>query len=946
MGLGTTGLWAQGLRFQRHGHSSATPLRSALCLQEGPKGFIWVGGHEGLFRYDGDLLRSYVPSDPTVSDTVTALGLGPDGLLWTGHEDGRLCRLSGDSLRPVSLPERLPRARITGLHSDSAGVLWVATYGAGIFACRGDQLWHFTQAEGLLGDEVYDLAPDAQGRIWVATDRGINRLWLAQGQPRLDTLPTALPDPLVLSLCPDPLGGMWLGTYARGPVYLEPGGAVVHALPASEAWSYGPVLSLLPLGQEVWVGSRASGLLILSRRTLQLRDRYDRTHRFGNRRVYDMHQDRFGNVWLSGEKEPLLSVYPYLSAVGGEENIRCLLALPDGHRYLATNDGLYVLSGYGASPVPVTGVDWAGAGGVISLYQDHRGWVWAGTYGGGIYGRSPGQTAWRAYGRAEGLPDGSILSIASNGEALWVATLAGVAYLPLDGADRFIPLDRTRSPALDYVYQIKAAPDGSLWFATDGGGLVHRDRSGTFRVFGEKEGIPPVIYSISLDDQGHLWAGSPDTVLIHWDGQTFQRYGPSEGLRATDLTSVIGDGQGRILVVHQGGIDVLDQTRETFSYFGAEWGLENLDPDLNAYARDAEGVIWLGTQAGLLRYLPPPAGELTQPVTQLDAVWIYLSERVDTSLHVFPYEDRHLTFAYTGLWYREPEAVGYEHQLEGYDPAWVATRDRKVTFPRLSPGTYTFRVRAAINGQFEQATVASYRFRIQRPFWQTYWFWGLVLLLVTGGFLAAIRQREGRLRQQAHLEQERIRFQFETLRSQVNPHFLFNSFNTLISLIEDEPRQAVSYANQLSDLFRNMLAFRERDLLALKEELAVLRTYFSLQQQRYGANLRLDLDIPEAYQAHQLPPLTLQLLIENAIKHNVIARARPLTIRVGIVEEDYLEVSNPLQPKRQPERSTGMGLPTIRARYKILTDRTVKISQEDGYFAVRVPLLPPVRKPG
>jgi LytS/YehU family sensor histidine kinase len=202
-----------------------------------------------------------------------------------------------------------------------------------------------------------------------------------------------------------------------------------------------------------------------------------------------------------------------------------------------------------------------------------------------------------------------------------------------------------------------------------------------------------------------------------------------------------------------------------------------------------------------------------------------------------------------------------------------------------------------------------------------------------------MRTRERRLHQQARLEQEKIRFQFETLRNQVNPHFLFNSFNTLVSIIEDEPRAAVSYVNHLSDLFRNMLAYREKTLISLKEELALLETYVFLQQQRYGENLRLEIDLSPELMASLLPPLSLQMLIENAIKHNVISRRRPLTIRMFARGDQSLVIHNPLQQKRQAAPSTKLGLENIRKRYQLLGAGEVQVIHTESYFEVVVPLV-------
>ena len=184
-------------------------------------------------------------------------------------------------------------------------------------------------------------------------------------------------------------------------------------------------------------------------------------------------------------------------------------------------------------------------------------------------------------------------------------------------------------------------------------------------------------------------------------------------------------------------------------------------------------------------------------------------------------------------------------------------------------------------------------------------------------------------------EQERVRFAL--LRNQVNPHFLFNSFNTLITTIEEDPARAVEYTEQLSDFFRNIVTYRDKDVISLAEELNLLETYLYLQKKRYGDNLRLIM--PEVVPGNFLvPPLTLQLLMENAIKHNAVSRDTPLQVELTI-KEQYLEVKNNKNARMSKEKGAGMGLQNIVSRYGMLSNKPVII--EDGLesFSVSLPRL-------
>lgn len=188
------------------------------------------------------------------------------------------------------------------------------------------------------------------------------------------------------------------------------------------------------------------------------------------------------------------------------------------------------------------------------------------------------------------------------------------------------------------------------------------------------------------------------------------------------------------------------------------------------------------------------------------------------------------------------------------------------------------------------------------------------------------------------LEKSTYEAQYENLRSQVNPHFLFNSLNTLVSHVESNP-EAVSFIENLSDFLRYSLSNTGRELVPLKEEIQMLSKYKYLQQSRFGENLVINIDVDEVSQNTYIAPLALQMLVENAIKHNIISRDKPLSINIFISSNNYLSVENNLQKKIEPGRSTGIGLKNITNRYQYLTTRKVICIESSLKFKVSIPLV-------
>jgi Putative regulator of cell autolysis len=188
------------------------------------------------------------------------------------------------------------------------------------------------------------------------------------------------------------------------------------------------------------------------------------------------------------------------------------------------------------------------------------------------------------------------------------------------------------------------------------------------------------------------------------------------------------------------------------------------------------------------------------------------------------------------------------------------------------------------------------------------------------------------------LEKENLQAQYETLKTQVNPHFVFNSLNTLLTMVECNP-DAVKYVESLSDFLRYVLQTRDKEVVMLRDELTITNQYLIIQKGRFGEKLKILMDVPEAYYHYAIPPLALQMLLENAIKHNVISKDNVLDIRVYIEEKSYLVVENKINRKQEIENSTGIGLNNIRNRYLFLSGKEVKISEENGIFRVSLPLV-------
>ena len=187
------------------------------------------------------------------------------------------------------------------------------------------------------------------------------------------------------------------------------------------------------------------------------------------------------------------------------------------------------------------------------------------------------------------------------------------------------------------------------------------------------------------------------------------------------------------------------------------------------------------------------------------------------------------------------------------------------------------------------------------------------------------------------LREENLKYKYRNLKSQVNPHFQFNSLNTLSELVYDDAKKADDYIQKLSRIYRYILENEETDLISLKEELEFIQQYFNLQKARDNDKIFLEIDVHEEAE-FKIIPVSLQLLVENALKHNSMSRDKPLVVKI-YNSDDYIIVLNTIQRKNIIENSTKMGLSNLKERVRLIMDRELIVNEDINQFVVKLPII-------
>jgi ligand-binding sensor domain-containing protein len=923
-------------------------------LFKNTEGFIYAGTTNGLYTFDGKKFYKINFINAAAKDTVTAIFEDNKKQIWAGFKNGKIAKKINDKLQYVEPEEGTPKVAITAFLQDKQNNIWFATNGEGIYYFSKNHLYLINEEEGLSDKYIHALALADNGDVLAATDQGINICKVNGSKKSIEVIgpKNGLPDYYITAITPAGKDSFWIGLQEKGVCIYNHTTKQITIPPFVSNWNYGQVNSILSTQNNLWIGTYENSLLKLTSSNQILTKTFSSAADKNN--ITNLLQDNEGNIWMTSATELIYSSEDKLTLLPlydkkTYETIHTILSDHQNNIWAGTDGGLikYTLSGNKIESKNYRIKELNSKTDITGLYQDRYHNIWVSTMGEGIFVLDPLTGKYRNINENPLLKKASILSITGNGNTVCAGGLEGVATIfQLSDANKNITANYTFTNYNDipnignnYIHTVYKDRSGNIWFGTDGKGITVL-QNGKFIHYDKRNGLKDEhIYSFTEDVKGRIWFNTKDAGIYSYDGKTFKNYNADNGISDLKITSIKTDKLGNIIIVNEKGIDILNPETGNVSYLNNAQGIGAINTAIESVASDSSGNILLSTQNGIVIYSPVPK-TILQPQTIIKSVQLFLQNINKDSLHNFTHDEHAFTFDFTGLYYTNPDEVRYQYKLEGRDTAWIATKDESIPFPNLRPGKYTFHVRSSLNENFENASEATYTFTISSPFWKTWWF---ILLCIAGGALLMflyMRWRENNIKKLQQLQNEKIQFQFQVLRNQINPHFLFNSFNTLISTIEENPKNAVGYVDQLSEFFRNIVNYRDKDIISLGEEITLLNTYFYLQQKRYGDNLKLNINISEAEKKQMfIPPLTLQLLLENAIKHNAVSKETLLVIDLFVQDKSHLIMRNNVNPKLSPEAGTGMGLQNIINRYNILSKEAVVVNNEKEYFTVSLPAL-------
>lgn len=930
-----TRLCSQEFHFRQTPPFLEGDVRQIRLIFQSADQMIWLGTDKGAYSFDGRKYKLHPRPDHLVEE-VTAIEESPSGQLWAGYRDGYFHTIAIPGQNKNLRADSIGDASISQILFPSKEDVFIATYGKGLWKYREGNLSRITFQSLALIDDIYDALIDLNGRIWLATDDGI---WIYQFDKEESLIHLdrnrGLPDEIIAELALDNNGDVWIGLYDHGLArYVASSDSVIPLMPLQP--SSGSVIALVKgRSGDVWIGTEKSvSVYSISgpSHTIEIPDEC-------KERLETIHFDRNGNLWLASGNKLFMANTQLEYITPGISGIQAM-ALSNNKLWLGCEFGLYSLDINRHILTPYLVREKMN---ILSMYTDPSGLIWIGTFGQGLYIYSPEKNIFLHLTEKNKISNNSILNIDGRDKTVWLATLGGITEMKwkedplLDPIEIIDFLDKYNFPA-GYVYDVYADDAGKTWFGTDGKGLYYLDRDQlkalAFHTVSSSaaEDDLKTIYSITTDNNQTIWlSGSKGNILhIDSDGNLLQQIDAPQG----SINSLITSGKGEVLMIREGAIQISNPGGEIY-FFNESSGLDAFTPNINATVRDKNGSVWIADADRILHYIP--FQENTHRFVQMHIEAEspeFLSAREEVRLKP---DSNFLDIRFTGLWYEDPTNVRYRYMLEGHDQDWIYTREGRAVYSRLSQGTYTFIVAGSFTDDFSNVVPFKRRIVVLPPFYLRWWFIVGLSLLVGILMFTYIVERIKRIKKLHALEKEKTMLRLHAIQAQVNPHFLFNSFNTLSSIIEEDQEAAVNYVDQFSGFFRGVLMHREAELIRIEEEIEIVRNYTYILKKRYGQNLRIIEDIRSSN--GWIAPLSIQLLVENAIKHNVVSSEKPLTIFITI-DDQWVTIANSLQPKMHDStESTGFGLSSLVTRYQYLSKVKIEIRKEQNTFTVKIPII-------
>ncbi|MGO9482028.1 MAG: two-component regulator propeller domain-containing protein [Candidatus Kryptoniota bacterium] len=726
---------------------SGLPANGVNAILQTRDGYLWLGTSAGLFRFDGVSFTevSTEPQDAKASQTITTFCEIHDGSLWIGTASAGLRVLKAGKIFCYDSKNGFFNTGIRKIFESRAGHLFVAT-NIGLFLFKDGKFQQLFLDQNFING----IAEDPQNRIWVGTVDGI-RIFDDNGstKPTVTALRNGLPYPSVLNVLGDREGNMWVGTYG-GLARFKDGKATTYST-ANDLVNDRILAIFQDRDGQLWVGTEKG----IERFVDGVWTNFTKSDGLTDNEVLSFAEDHEHSLWvgtgngLNQFEDPNITTYTTEDGLA-DNHVSIMIQSSDSSIYIMSDQSTVMtrlkdgkFTKYNKLNIP---------GGPAFAARDGSIWINA---GGGLLNFKNGKL--KQFGSKSGVSTKWISAITEDDKSIiFYADHAGLFRLVDGHAIPYLLKNGKEYPKDDYIVCFFYQKNGTLWIGR--GNSIAKIQDGTLSTFMRpEEGAGNWTSSFYDDGKGGLWISSmPGGLILLKDGK-FTVFNTGIGLFSNEISFVLGDNRGGIWMTSGKGIGyVKRQELEDFAAgkvqkihsieYGSADGIKTnsfFSAWQPAGLYDYEGHIWFSTKNGAVMIDPKDSSrnKLSPPVLIENVIADQRAIPTDEYTTLSAGTDK-LEFHYVALSFKVPQRVMFKYRLEGYDRGWVDAGTRREAFyTNLSPGDYEFQVIACNNDGVWNVKGADFFFRLKPHFYQTYWFFVLIVVLVGGAAFGAYRLR-------------------------------------------------------------------------------------------------------------------------------------------------------------------------------------------------------------
>lgn len=911
--------------FENIGRVDGLAQSTITGILQGNDGFMWFSTAEGLHRYDGYDLKIFkhdlADSNSLSYNHITSIYEDHEGYIWVGMYSGQLDRFNKKTqkFKHYFFKDRennINQYQINCIREDELNNLLIGTDGGGMTVYhRTENRWKiFTEQNSILpSNYVKSFSPEANELgLWIGTIRGIvlyhqnkfktfrsldafsnqwvndilhhgSKLYIVtngQGLQIWDTKTdevVPIPSPRLRGanfttfVMMDGVGSLWIGTNGAGLLKFTGDKYITY--------SHNPYNYQSVIGDEITVGYQdAEGALWFGGRVgvskydiklkiFNLFNSFIKDGKPTNNNIYALYESKDSTIWVGtlgggfatfNPKNEVLEIYPIVKDGPIEtKSVRSFYEDKNGILWIGTRDeGLFSFDRKSKScthyPAQRPEINIKT---ISHIMEDSDGTLWLATrWGLASFDRDSLKYTVYQTGFLTNNPIYQIIEDTKRKELILVTFRTGLHIFNKVNRQSELVLQHDKtdstSPSANSMMCIEQMNADSFLIGTYSGGLNIFDRNKMeFTAITSKKGLPnDVIYGILKADDETYWLSSNNGLIEYkWKTTTFKSY---------DLSHY----------------------------------LQDLEFNEGAYVKAKDGTMYFGGQKGFNYFKPanlnvstnPPKVVFTSFKTANKEVILDIDINYQEELRI-RYDENLISFGFSALAYSNSDENRYQYMLEGFDNDWIDAGTRREAFyTHLSPGTYTFKVRASNHLGVWSDHDKAVRIVVHPPYWQTWWFRSILVLLFLGliGLIIWLRTRRISL----SYKHKMVDLELKALRSQMNPHFIFNSLNSIqYFVLKNEPKEAYNYLTKFSSLMRMILQNSRVKYITLQEEYDWLFTYLDLEKLRMENELDYEIHIDDALDPDHLfvPSMLIQPYVENAIVHGLLPKPenRKLLVR-------------------------------------------------------------------